>query len=84
MQEPPEDPDSRHRSRSSRQPSPRSRTASFKNRETKNRNPFKSRSSNPWLDQDRQEQRHLVATGVFFALAAVGGLVWLIYALVTG
>jgi hypothetical protein len=38
--------------------------------------------SNPWLEQDRLEQRKLLATALVFAGTVLAGLVWLVYALV--
>lgn len=39
---------------------------------------------NPWLEQDRQEQRKLLATALGFAGAVLFGFGLLIYALVAG
>lgn len=57
------------------------RTARIENPEARMRNPFKASTSNPWLEKDRQDQRRIIATGVIFASAVVGGLGWLIHAL---
>ncbi|AOS45557.1 hypothetical protein Verru16b_02638 [Lacunisphaera limnophila] len=46
--------------------------------------PLKRRNNNPWMDQDRQNQRRVIATGVLFALIVLGGVGLLVYALVQG
>lgn len=45
------------------------------------RNPFKRHTSNPWLQQDRQDQRRVILTAVVFALAVLGGVALLVHAL---
>lgn len=40
--------------------------------------------SNPWLQQDRMEQRKLLGTAVAFAGAVLFGLGLLIYGLIAG
>ncbi len=44
---------------------------------------FKRHTKNPWLDKDRHDQRRIIVTAVLFALALLGGIGWLIYALVS-
>ncbi len=45
------------------------------------RNPLKRGSSNPWLEQDRRHQRRIIVTAVVLAVAVLGGLGWLVHAL---
>lgn len=40
--------------------------------------------SNPWLEQDRQEQRKLLSTALIFSGAVLFGFGLLIYGLIAG
>lgn len=45
------------------------------------RNFLKRDPGNPWLQKDRQDQRRIILTAVFFALAVLGGVGLLVHAL---
>jgi hypothetical protein len=43
---------------------------------------FQKDRSNPWLEQDRQEQRATILAALLAVTAVLGGLAWLAYALI--
>lgn len=45
-------------------------------------NPFRKDSHNPWLEQQRREVRRVIIAVVVGATVVLGGIGWLIHALV--